>query len=510
VPERIEHEPLRYQFGPLERRGVLLGLQGGQLATLGGGGALALLALHAVSRPAGALLAAGLVLSAIPAALLPVDGRPLGAWLPLLAGYGLRRLRGRRRLRSQAHLAGHLVTVHAGIGVMEALPPEERPAHLRDLRILEIDAGREAPVGVIKDVRRHTYVGVLRVRGGSFNLLDPAGQAAAVQGWAAILAGYALASSPVSRLQWIERTLPDDSRQIARRFEERAAPDAPEAVLRIYGEAIAEARQANCRHECLLAIRVDARRAWRQVRQAGHGSLDRGACALLLRELASLGDQLDGAAIEVEEVLGPRAIAEVLRTAFVPEAAPRLRLIHGEAGDAGPHPRSAWPLETLEGLGHYRAGVRSLHATYHVREWPRIEVGPGFMASLLLDAASLRTVSLTLEPVAAARAARELRRALAGDVSDDSLRQRGGWLPSFRRQHEEENVLRAERELAEGQASYRFSGYVTVSAASVEELEASCAEVEQAAGRSHLELERLVAQQEIAFTYTLPLCEGLA
>ena len=30
-----------------------------------------------------------------------------------------------------------------------------------------------------------------------------------------------------------------------------------------------------------------------------------------------------------------------------------------------------------------------------------------------------------------------------------------------------------------------------------------------AAGRSHLELERLVAQQELAFTYTLPLCEGL-
>jgi hypothetical protein len=510
VPERIDQELPRYQFGPLERRGVLLGLQGGQLATLGGAGALALLALHAVSGPAGALLAGALVLSAIPAALLPVDGRPLEAWLPLLAGYGLRRLRGRRRFRSHPHLAGHLVTMRADGDVVEALPPEERPAHLRELRILEIDAGREAPVGVIKDVRQHTYVGVLRVRGRSFNLLDAAGQAAAVQGWATILAGYALASSPVSRLQWIERTLPDDGRRIARRFEERTAPDAPEAALRIYEEAMSEARQAGSRHECLLAVRIDARRAWRQVRQAGQGSLDRGACALLLRELASLGDQLEGAAIEVEDVLGPRAIAEVLRTAFEPETAPRLRLIHGETGDTGPHPRSAWPQETLEQLAHYRAGARSLHATYHVREWPRIEVGPGFLAGLLLDAASLRTVSMTLEPITAARAARELRRALAGDVSDDTLREKGGWLPSFRRQHEEENVLRAERELAEGHASYRFSGYVTVSAASVEELEAGCAEVEQAAGRSHLELERLVAQQEIAFTYTLPLCEGLA
>ena len=80
---------------------------------------------------------------------------------------------------------------------------------------------------------------------------------------------------------------------------------------------------------------------------------------------------------------------------------------------------------------------------------------------------------------------------------------------SFRRQREAENVLRAERELADGHASYRFSGYVTVSAAGRDELEADCAEVEQAASRAHLELERLVAQQEAAFAYTLPLCEGL-
>ncbi len=63
--------------------------------------------------------------------------------------------------------------------------------------------------------------------------------------------------------------------------------------------------------------------------------------------------------------------------------------------------------------------------------------------------------------------------------------------------------------MADGHASYRFTAYVTVSAAGIDELEAACAEVEQAAGRSHLGLERLVGQQELAFTYTLPLCEGL-
>ncbi len=509
---RTPHELANYQFGPLERRGFLLGMSGGQVGALGGAGALALLALRTLPGPVAGLVSGAIVLLGLAAALLSIAGRRLMEWLPLLAAYGLRRLRGRHRFRSRAHLLGHLVSVSEDGGVLEALPPEQRPAGLRDLRFLEVVAGVEGrAVGVINDIRRHTYVGVLRVRGPSFNLLDDAGQAAAVQAWASILAGYALATSPVSRLQWIERTLPDDGHHLARHFEERRGEDGQEAALRIYSQAISEAREGRTRHECLLAVRVDARRAWRQVRQEDSGSLDRGACGLLVRELAALGERLEAARIEVEAVLGPSAVAEVIRSAYEPDARPRLRVIHGGGGaDAGPHPRNAWPQETMEGFAHHRAGPRAFHTTYHVREWPRIEVGPGFLAPLLLGSDSLRTVSMTLEPVPPARAAKELRRALASDASDDTLREKAGWLPSFRRQREEENVLRAERELADGHASYRFSAYVTVGAGGAAELEAACAEVEQTASRSHLELERLFAQQELAFTYTLPLCEGLA
>src|SRR5262249_30349343 len=157
---------------------------------------------------------------------------------------------------------------------------------------------------------------------------------------------------------------------------------------------------------------VDARRAWRQVRQAGGGSAERGACALLVRELAMLGDRVEAAGIAVEEALGPKAIAEVIRSSYEPEARPRLCVIHGYGSAAGPHPRNAWPHQTEEAFSRLGIGPGSFHATYHVREWPRIEVGPGFL-SPLLGAACRRTVSMTLEPVPAARATRELRQALA-------------------------------------------------------------------------------------------------
>jgi hypothetical protein len=499
-----------YRFGPLERRGLILGLGTGQLATLGGAGLLSIIELRLLPPFAAAALAVLILLSAVALTFWPVAGRPLQAWLPLLVAYGLRRLRGGHLFLSEEYLRGHLVVVRENGGAVEALPPEDRPESVRGLRILEAQAGQEqAPVGVIKDPRRHTYVGVLRVRGRSFSLLDEAGQAAAIRGWASILAGYALRSSPITRLQWIERTLPDDGQAVARHFRERAATDAPQAALRVYSQAIAEAREVGSQHECLLAVRVDARRSWRQVRQAGGRDLDRGACALLLRELASLAESLEAMGITAEAVLSPRALAEVVRSAYEPEARPALRVIHGADTDGGPHPRNAWPQATAERLSSFQAGRRAVHATYHVREWPRVEVGPGFLAPLMLDARAQRTISMTLEPIPAAQAERELRRAQASDVSDDTLRQKGGWLTSFRQLREQENVQRAEQELADGHASYRFTAYVTVTASGVDELEAACAEVEQAASRAHLELERLLAQQELAFTYTLPLCEGL-
>jgi len=71
-------------------------------------------------------------------------------------------------------------------------------------------------------------------------------------------------------------------------------------------------------------------------------------------------------------------------------------------------------------------------------------------------------------------------------------------------------VLQREGELADGHGEYRFSGYVTVTAADLSELTSACAEVEQSAQQAHLDLRRLYGQQAEGFTWTLPLARGLA
>ena len=141
-----------------------------------------------------------------------------------------------------------------------------------------------------------------------------------------------------------------------------------------------------------------------------------------------------------------------------------------------------------------------------------MEVGPDFLRPLLLgpvESRYLRTVSMTLEPVPAHRADREVRRARVADLTDERQRQRLGQLITARQDREREHTERTERELADGHVSVRFAGYVTVSAPDANAMENACGEVEQQAAQARLVLSRVYGDQELAFTLTLPICRGL-
>ena len=169
----------------------------------------------------------------------------------------------------------------------------------------------------------------------------------------------------------------------------------------------------------------------------------------------------------------------------------------------------AWPLAADEGWSSYRTDG-AWHVTYWVAEWPRVEVGADFLAPLLLSPGCRRAAAVTMGPVGPAQAARQVESARTADLADEELRRRAGFVTTARRRREADGVVRREAELADGHAEYRFSGYLTVSAADPTALDTACAEVEQAASQAHLELRRLYGQQEESFTWTLPLARGLA
>ncbi len=72
----------------------------------------------------------------------------------------------------------------------------------------------------------------------------------------------------------------------------------------------------------------------------------------------------------------------------------------------------------------------AVHATAWIAGWPRSDVGVSFLAPLLMHTTTLRTVSVTMEPVPPSRAFREAEAARTADAADDELRRRHGFLPT--------------------------------------------------------------------------------
>jgi hypothetical protein len=121
----------------------------------------------------------------------------------------------------------------------------------------------------------------------------------------------------------------------------------------------------------------------------------------------------------------------------------------------------------------------------------------------------MRTVALTMEPISPLKAIRSVESARTSAAADEELRHRAGFVPTARRSREQDSLAEHERDLSDGHAFYRFAGFITVTAATLDDLASACGEIEEAAGRSFLDVRRLNGEQEMSFTYTLPICRGL-
>jgi len=500
-----EHQ--RYRFGPLERRGLIGSLRPTQVFVIGGSLTGAVILMRSLSSGTGVAAAVTLSLIGVVFCFWPINGRSAEEWLPIVGHYAAQRLRGRQVRLSPAPQAGARTTTAGRPEPIAALPEAAR-----DLELLAAPFQGET-VGVIKDRRAHTYTAVLAVRVTSFGLLDRAEQESRQAGWGGVLTGLAREGSPVSRIQWVERTVPADGDEVGRYLGEAWDRDAvaiDSLAMQSYLELTSSAPAVTRDHELFVCLQIDAKRAWRQIKRAGgKQGADAGACSVLLRELEGLAEHLAAADVRVVGALRPGMLAATVRVSFDPWSKPGLaRLAAADPDRDGIDEAAAWPVGTETAWTVYRTDG-AVHATYWIASWPRIDVGAAFLSPLLLHAQMVRAIAVTIEPIPPLKAIREVEAARTSDVADRDLRGRMGFIETARRKRQTEAVARREDELADGHAAVRFAGYVTVSARTLDELERKCSEIEHAAQMARLELLRLYGQQEQAFTYTLPLCRGL-
>jgi hypothetical protein len=492
------HTPTRYTFGPLEQHGLLGRLRGGQAAVALAALGIAIAALDSAPNVGGVMVALVAVGTGAALAGIPVGDRGADEWLPILAAFALRALRGRTQHRSAAPTAGVLARAARR---PPGDPPPAPPSALAGVRIVSLPY-RNGAVGALREQAGRLWTAVLACRVHAFALLDAEAQERRLARWGLVLSGAT--GGPVRRLQWVERTVPAQGDELARWLHDQRDPAVPlrgEPLIDSYLELLAGSAQVAQEHEILIAVQIDARR----VRERGQS-----ACAVaLIQQAQRLAERLRAAEIDVLGALSAEQLASVLRTAFDPYARAELAaLAAADRQRQGLREASAWPVGAAERWDRYRSDGAE-HVTYWIAGWPRVEVTPLFMDALLGRSRSVRTVAVTFEPLPPQRSAREVEAAITRDRADRELRRRLGQTETARQRQAQEATLRREAELAAGHTELRLAGFVTVSGRDREELQRGCAELLEHAALARIELQRMYGQQAEAFTFTLPLCRGL-
>ena len=469
------------QFSRLARRGIMLGLSLPQLIVLGIAVLTVVFSLYTADGMGLAWTAPVWGTCAL-LAVIPAGGRKVIEWVPILARWAARTYLGQliyRRRVIKPRPAGTL-----------SLPGDAAP--LREWEDPETGAA------MIHDPHAQTLTAILGVSHPAFVLLDPGEQQRRVSGWGRVLAA-ACRSGRIARIQVSERTLPDSGTGLAEWWRTHGTDDGSWAAT-TYAELIERAGPAGERHATTISLALDMKAAARQIRTSGGGI--RGAAAVLRQEMSTLTTALRAAELSSTGWLTPGEVAVVLRSAYDPAAAPALE----RHGDLGRDLATAGPVAVTETWDRLRSDSAH-HAVLWITEWPRSQVYPGFLAPLVLSNGILRTLALHYTPVRADQAARDLRKKKTELISDAAQRRKIGQIDDAASSAELDDVLQQEADLTAGHGVLRVSGLVSVSAPTVDELDAAVAAVEQAAIQASCETRRLVGQQAQAFTAAaLPLC----
>jgi hypothetical protein len=474
--------PMTVRFGRLPRRGLLLGLSSSRIACL----CVAVLIFVPsifVGSSTGAGLTAPLWAGLIALAFVRWHGRPAVETLPTAGHFIARKLNGQTKFRTRPSSPRPGGTL--------ALPGDA--AAMRFL----IDESTGA--AMLHDPHAHTLTAVALIRHPAYVLLSADEQARRVHGWGRALASMA-ASGTGCRVQVLEVSLPDAGRGITGWWEVNGVKEPGQWAVQQYESLMRTAAPAASTHRTLIALSLDLRTARAHIKQSGRGI--RGAAAFLRQEMTSFEAGLRAADLTLARWLNESELAATLRESFEPGAGPDATTAQSL--------ETAGPIALDEEWDHVRHDT-AYSAVLWIKEWPRIAAPPYFLHSLVFQPGIRKTLSLTIQPIPADAAMRDIRKAKVEYATEAAQKAKIGAIADLSDSAEREDVLERERALMSGHADVKFTGLISVTAGSPDELEASVAEIARAAIQCGCETRRLYGQQARAFvSASLPLARSVS
>ncbi|MFF5230273.1 SCO6880 family protein [Dactylosporangium sp. NPDC000521] len=522
-PTASEPSRPRTYFGwQQEQVAFLYGMSGHRFALV----AVAILA--AVWPLAASNLQAGIITWPVAAVLgvlafLRVGGRTVDEWLTAAVSYGIGRMGGQHKFASAAFAPP------AKTAAPDAPRPADLPGVLAPLTILEAEMPDGAPLAIAHHRHDKTFTAVARIRFPGIGLVDSSRREQRVAGWGALLAGLCTEGSPITRVQALQRLVPESGAALRRWDRDHTDPDSPDLADRVVTGLLGAATLATSSREAYLAFTMDGRKAARVIKHAGGGTV--GAAAVLTRQLRAQYAAIAGADLQIEAWLGPRDLAEVLRTAFDPHSARHLAERRatatgvragqlsvaaaddgeGETGglEAGVDPAVAGPAAAEARPGVYtHDGAHSV--TFWVHSWPRNEVYATALAPLLGEGVHRRAFSFHVEPLGPRDAEREVMRERTARSVAVKMRQKSGQIVPEHEQVALDRARAQDAERAAGHGLVRIAAYVTLTVTNADDVEDACAALEADAAAARIELRRMWFAQDIGFAMgALPLGYGL-
>jgi hypothetical protein len=484
------------KFPRYERRGIFMGLKWYQLVLLALGILTAIIA-SATGGPVGLTTMSPIWLLLMLMGVLHHARIPYPIWLSLITLFSVRLILGQTRYlaRPKKALKAGKLALPGGLGSLRLQMTRRGECFIVDPQ------GKEATV-------------VLRCTTRSFALLDDDDKAWAAQAWSRVQAGLAQRSD-IARIAVQDYTVPYPSSALQDFYDHTIVQNGGHPSGNSWGELayqdlIAAAGSAMS-HDVLLSVVVDMAKSKRRIKESGGGVA--GLERVLRLEVQAITTSLATHGVRVDEWLSESRLLEVFRVSFDPATVSRgsAKNDSESQGDQriGKRRLSSSPMAVEEHWTYLRTDS-GFHQTFWVAEWPRQKVYPGFLHPLVYVGDFRHTVTQVIRAVPTVEALRDIRSAQEAHETRRRINARFDRPTTREQRAEEEEVAQREEEIVAGHGDVRPTAFVTITAASLEDLARHRHELESAAAGAFVELRLLAGQQWAAFIAGgLPLGRGL-
>ena len=441
-----------------------------------------------------------LVTAAVSAGTLLYLAPPLvigcGAGLPRVHGTPVAQLALQRMRWWWASSRGY--TRDSAEALVTSAGTTELPGTLTALELLSAEDGYGSRYGLVRD--RHTgyLTATLRVVPASTWLADRDD----ADGWIAAWGGWLAGLGHVPMVRWVTvtvETAPEPGATLADAAAGSADPAAPQAAREILAALVAAAPVTAADVDTRVSITFDPAASPARPKTVADAIAETG------RVLHGLQAQLGSCGVTVTGRCTAAEVVGAVRAAYDPAARGEINRVLATA--TAEDQRLAWasagPGGAEEQWDRYRhdSGVS---VSWAWREAPRQNVHADVLARLTAPGPRPKRVSLQYRPLPAVDATRMLESEVRAAEFRAEYARRTHRDATARDTFDHARARQAAMEEAQGAGVTLVSLYVTVTAASDDDLPRAIAETEAAAGSSKIQLQRLSGSQAAAFTVGLP------